>query len=154
MTRERLEVIAPRLSKILKELDSKQLRALKLAGCRYVLPLLTQPWDDFLSQSIAQLMETGRLSADAREKLEDMAYSFDEKYYPLYEANPENKEAYKPFFNQARIINAISFAGKDDSYLSAIESLYEAAQAAAGHDRKAFLDYIESLTGTTAAQNN
>ncbi|MBX9725179.1 MAG: hypothetical protein K2X81_27495 [Candidatus Obscuribacterales bacterium] len=143
----RLETIAPNLYKMLREVDAAKLQSLKMAACNYINPVLDQFPNDIISQAKAELMERGKLSKTIREELETLAYSFDEQYYPIYEANPGNESAYMPFFTQARAINAVSYAGEADSIESAVEAIYEAAQAV--KNRKVFLEYLESLAETT-----
>jgi hypothetical protein len=141
----RLEVIAPRLSKLLRAADPVKQQALKLAACKYVMPLLDPTDGKLVSGAVAELLQTGRLPKETREKLEDLAYSFDEQYFPLYEADPNNEAAYMPFFRQACILHAVSYAGEDDPYQSASESIYEAAQALGKSNCDPFLQYLESI---------
>lgn len=129
-------------------MDSERLKALKIAAWEYVFPLLQLEKLDvpFISQAKTQLIEKGQLPENVRVQIESLADDFDKQYYPLYEADPQNKAAYLQFFNQACVLHAMSYAGETDPYESTVESIYEAAQAV--EDKEAFIEYLETLAQT------
>lgn len=144
----RLEVIAPGLFQMLRKADSAKLTALKIAACDYVFPVLKLTGEEskLLFEARTCLIETGKLPDKLRSKIEDLADAMDAQYFPLYEADPQNKDAYMPFFTQACALHAMSYAGENDPYESAVEAIYEAAQAA--ENRSTFLEYLEAMART------
>lgn len=139
----RLERIAPNLAKKLQELDVVKLKELKLAACKYVLPLVSS-LDPFVIEAMSELSENGKLSEENRSRLDCIADPIDEQYYRLYQTCPDDENALR-CFSQVRALNAMSMAGLEDPYTSAVESIYEALQSS--NDREVLVKHLELLAG-------
>lgn len=135
----RLSTMAPQLVPLVNEATPEKLQAVKLAACLYVLPLLTEV-EPSLLKVVEDLLTVGTTGTpELLEKLESLAWSFDEKYLPLKE-----RTEYLKYFIQARGLTALQLALTDNSADSACDCIYEIGHASDDQKPK-FLKFIQSL---------
>jgi hypothetical protein len=132
MVEDRLTLIAPDLSKKLRQAQPDTLRKVLLSVCRFALDRakLTHP----TVENVLLSLENGKaLDSSSRQKLKTLAESLDERYFELDAAFQEDstvdRTAALAAFRQARAVNAICLAADDNVVQSAPECLYEANAA-------------------------
>ncbi len=121
----RLSTTAPNLVRLIEQAGEEKRQAVKLAACLFIMPSLTEVDQDLL-QDVRNLLLVGQIgSPELLEKLENLAWSFDEKYLPLKE-----RSEYLHYFIHARGLTALWLALKNNSFESTCDSIYEVGHAA------------------------
>lgn len=131
MTENRLELLDPDLSALLKKADSSQLRTAAHMACRFALEK-TSLSHQILDQGL-EALELGNYGDDSlRTKLESFVNQLDEIQWNLQEKMDEGDtklSTYLAAFHQARAANSLYFALDADALNAATESVYEAHAA-------------------------
>ncbi|WP_139220077.1 hypothetical protein [Collimonas sp. OK412] len=125
----RLETVSPMLAEKIQTANSDQRRAASLLACQLVIKI-THIEDRNVLEALDLLQKNGNLSPLKRAELDDFSAQLDEEYFELQnkaEDDPAVTPDYLLFFGQARAVSALSFAGSEDSFLAAMESIYEAS---------------------------
>lgn len=139
----RLETIAPDFAQFLKEADPDTRSLLKREACREILPFLEGIEDEAVESAKLQIFYKDKMPAELRIQLENLADSYDEKYFPLFEGDPDNEAAYMPYFTKARALSALSSAGEGDSYECTADAIYEVSSALM--DRNELFDRLRKV---------
>ena len=135
----RLSTMAPELVPLINEASEDKRQSVKLAACLFVMPLLTEV-DRELLKDVSSLLLSGEPgSAPLLEKLEALAWSFDEKYLPMKE-----RREYLKYFVHARGLTGLMLALKTNSVDSVCDCFYEIAHAA-DDKQPLFLKFVQTL---------
>jgi hypothetical protein len=126
----RLDTISPELVTLLRNSSPEKQRFVSLLACKEVL-MLNDVYDINVLSFIDHIGRNSSLSKEERNLLESLVSDLDDKYFDLQE-NPKDENSINNsmvFFGQARAISALSFAGIEDPFSAAAESIYEASMA-------------------------
>ena len=144
---KRLETASKDLSARLAASEPMQQRRGSIVACELAIQAtgLDIP---VISESLEQLRQDGKLSQERIAELNKLANQLDEKYFDIQDALGDNTENSKvlqveslQFFGQARAVSALEFAGAENTFDAAMESIYEAS--AIFEDRNGFFSKIE-----------
>lgn len=126
---DRLELIAPELSAVLRKATAETQRAVSLAVCNFAMSRngLIHP---ALQEGIHAIREGRYGDRRVADLLKRLVEELDEKYFDLQDAadDSDDPEAVAAF-RRARTANAFLFAVKEDAHEAATEAAYEAHAA-------------------------
>lgn len=135
----RLNTMAPELVSKINDASAVKQQALTAAACFFAVSLLTEVDKQVLAEARDLLVHGKAAPAAFLEQLEQLAWSYDEKYLALQDRND-----YLPYFIHARSLSALHLALKDNSANATLDAIYEVAHAS--DDKKnSFLSFIQSL---------
>lgn len=137
----RVESVASEITTLLKESTDAQRRAASLAAC--AIALKSTSIDIAVVDKAISALRSGRsMTTDMVAELESVANELDEKYFELQDEDGDEGEVLR-FFGQARAVSALACAGKQDSLMASMESIYEAS--AAVDEASIFFDAVRSV---------
>lgn len=135
----RLNSMAPNLVPLVNQASDEERHSVKLAACLFVIPFLTAV-DRNLLKEVTQLLITGKLGSESLlERLETLAWTFDEKYLLL-----KDRSDYVDYFIHARGLTGLALALKTDSVESVFDCVYEIAHAT-DFNKPLFLKFIQDV---------
>lgn len=125
----RLDTIDAQIANKLLRASSSQQRAASLLASELAIKA-THIQDSLVLDALEILRKEGRLSFEIRNDLNKLVERFDEEYFDLQNKVDSDGDANADclrVFSQARAVSALSFAGVEESYEAAAESIYEAS---------------------------
>jgi len=144
---KRLETASKDLSARIAASEPMTQRRVSIVACELAIQA-TELDIPIISESLEQLRQNGKLPQERIVELNKLANQLDERYFDIQDAlgdNTENSEALQveslQFFGKARAVSALEFAGEENTYDAAMESVYEAL--AIFEDRNNFFSEIE-----------
>jgi hypothetical protein len=143
-----LEILSRDLVAKLRGASVAQLRAASLAASEFAI-FCAQVDHPLVEKALAKVRTTGVLTPKERTEIDALTRQLDEEYFDLQEAAEEEGRAsiedYLRVFSKARAVAALSFAGNDDAFRGATESIYEAAATIRGDDKWELFALVESV---------
>lgn len=125
----RLETLAPKLVEELRQATQGQQRAAGLAAAEIAIRYMDV--EDSLVEKLLEKLKSDPVFTDhERAELDVLIDRLDEQYFNLQErveGNPNIENECLRMFSQARAVSALSFAGMSDSFVAAMEAIYEAS---------------------------
>lgn len=123
----RLETVSPQLVETLRSAPTVKQRAVGLIAGNFAIARagIKQP---LLDEALATIAHEGSLPSRQKADLEALAHQLDGEYLRLLDESEDGcaGETCLRIFAQARAVAAIVYAGNDDSFKAATESIYEA----------------------------
>jgi hypothetical protein len=136
-----------------QELDTKlrsaspaQQRAASLVACQFALAKarIEAP---VVANALAELRAGRAFSPSLKAQLDSLAEKLDEQYFDLKdaaEAGTADPKQWQDMFAKARAVTALSYAGDEDAYKAAAESIYEAAFTILDDNKQELLAMVEA----------
>jgi hypothetical protein len=132
-----LEILSRDLVAELQRVSSAKQRAASLAASEFAISH-AQVEHPLVDKALGKLRTMGVFTPQEKAQIDALTAQLDEEYFSLQEAAEEGRasaEDYLRVFAKARAVAALAFAGNEDSFRGATESIYEAA-ATIGSDNK------------------
>jgi hypothetical protein len=124
----RLEALWAHLAAKIERSSVAKQRAASLAACEFAISH-AKVEHPLVQQALQKLRAGGVFSLKEKADLDALIVQLDDEYFGLQEAAEEgraNTADYLRLFGQARAVAALAFAGGEDAFQAATESIYEA----------------------------
>jgi len=142
-----LELLSPDLVTRLRHASSARQRAASLVAAEFAISH-AQVEHRLVAKALEKVRTTGILTDEENAEVEVLAARLDEEYFELQEAAEQgiaSADEYLRMFAKARAVTALSFAGNEDAFRAATESIYEAAATIRGDDKGELFALLESV---------
>lgn len=129
-----LQHLAPELFAQLERADETKLRTVCLRVCEVVLTS-NELADSLIHDALALLTLGQAYPQDLSDRLDGMVNALDDQYFDLKDRAESEEDGlrqeltaqYRKLFGKARAVAALRFAGDNNAFEAATESIYEAA---------------------------
>lgn len=138
---KRLFTLSAELATKLQNLSMAQQNDLKYFACSYAIKTAAID-DQFVLTALDKLKTDGTLSPVCKQELRQRLDTLDDTYFKLTETDSSEDAGIKEF-HKARAVSALIEAGKENSFDSAADAIYEAAMTSS--DQQELVEQLLSL---------
>ena len=125
----RLETVARELSEKLRMASPEQQKAASFAACQLALQAVKMDIS-IVFEAVEELRKQGVLSNRRVTQLNDLVAQLDQVYFDLQDRSNDEPDLQREalrLLGQARAVSALSLAGGGDTFVAAMEAIYEAS---------------------------
>jgi hypothetical protein len=142
-----LELLSGDLVDKLRRASTAKQRAASLVASEFAISH-SRVEHPLVLKALEKVRRTGVLTPKEKTEVDKLAAQLDEEYFDLQEAAEQGRgseEEYLRMFAKARAVAAVSFAGNEDAFQGAAESIYEAAATIIGENKGDLFALVESV---------